>query len=126
MIEDTKGAFMKQVWIMVFILIGFSSAADARIDRYDEKGLKVYKKYCKKCHGNSYKGAAMKRESQWQKLFRDDAKIFIALHKNIPEAKEIEALTKRKSKTKHLRKFLMQSASDSGVVSTCDGNFCGR
>ena len=82
---------MKQILIMVFILMGFSSTVDARIDRYDEKGLKVYKKYCKECHGNSYKGATMKRESQWQKLFQDDAKRFIALHENIPEAKEIEA-----------------------------------
>ena len=116
---------MKQIWIILLILIGFSSAVDARIDRYDEKGMKVYKKYCKQCHGGPYEGAAMKRALQWEKLFRDDAKKFIAKHKNIPEGKAIEALTKRKSKIKHLRNFLVQSASDSGVVTTCDGNACG-
>ena len=117
---------MKKILIMLFILIGFSSAVDARIDRYDEKGMKVYKKYCLECHGGPYKGAGMKRALEWEKLFRDDAKKFIVLHENIHEGKEIEALTKRKSKTKHLRKFLIQSASDSGVVTTCDGNACGR
>jgi len=108
---------------MLFVLNPF---CEARADYYDVKGLKVYTKHCKQCHGDPYKGAAMKRSLEWRKLFRDDAKKFIALHQNIPEGAEIEALTKRKSKTKHLRKFLIQSASDSGVVTSCDGNFCGR
>jgi len=111
---------------VIVLLLVVTASLEARIDRYDEKGIKVYKKHCQSCHGNAYKGAGMKRALQWRKLFRDDAKKFIALHQNIPEAKEIEALTKRKSKIKHLRKFLIQTASDSGVVATCDGNFCGR
>lgn len=117
---------MKQVVMVSLLLMGLFGIVEARIDRYDEKGLKVYKKHCQSCHGNANKGATMKRALQWRKLFRNDAKKFIAVHKNTVAEKEVLALMKRKSKTKHLRKFLIQSASDSGMVSTCDGNFCGR
>lgn len=117
---------MRKVLIIILLTFAFSQIAEARSGYYDEKGLKVYTKKCKQCHGNPYKGAGMKKSKQWRKLFKDDAKRFIALHKNIPEAKEIEAFTKRKSKMRHLKKFLTQSASDSGVVTGCDGNFCGR
>lgn len=117
---------MKQIIVIFFILFGLSSVLDARIDSYDEKGFKVYTKYCKKCHGNPYKGAAMKKSRGWERLFDNNANKLIALHKKSPEKEEVSALMTRKSKTKHLRKFLMQSASDSGVVTSCDGNFCGR
>ena len=117
---------MKQMWVVLFIVLGVSSILDARIDRYDEKGLMVYKKHCKQCHGNAAKGAAMKKSREWKKLFAYGAENFIGVHKNVPDNDDVIRLTTRKSKMKHLKKFLMQSASDSGVVMTCDGNFCGR
>ncbi len=117
---------MKLISILTFVLLSVVSIVEARIDNYDTKGLKLYNKNCKECHGNAYKGAGMKTSLQWRKLFRDDAKKFIALHENLPIGDEIVALTQRKSKIKHLRKFLIQSASDTGVVPSCDGNFCGR
>ncbi|MGB5965623.1 MAG: hypothetical protein WBF77_03145 [Sulfurimonadaceae bacterium] len=117
---------MKQISVTLFVLFGLSSALDARIDNYDTKGLKVYTQHCKKCHGNPYKGAAMKKSREWQKLFANDAKKLVDLHKESPEREEVSALVTRKSKIKHLSKFLIQSASDSGVVTSCDGNFCGR
>lgn len=117
---------MKQIVLLFFILFGSGSVLEARIDNYDAKGMKVYKKHCKTCHGNAYQGAAMKTSLGWRKLFRNDAEKLIALHHDIPEGEAIEALTKRKNKIKHLRNFLIQSASDTGVVPSCDGNFCGR
>ena len=117
---------MKQFLIIICVLSTFALQLDARIDRYDEKGLKVAKKSCKSCHGNSYKVASMKKASGWKKFFKDDGKAFVKVHQGLAETEEIIALSKRKSKFKHLQKFLTQSASDSGVVSTCDGNFCGR
>jgi len=48
----------------------------------------------------------------------------LELHKKDKEP--IARLLKRKNKTKHLRKFLIQSGSDSGVVIGCDGNYCGH
>lgn len=126
MYDGVKGEMMKQIAILFFMVSVFVSTVEARIDNYDAKGLKLYNKNCKECHGNAYKGAGMKTSLQWRKLFRDDAKKFIALHKNLPEGKEIAALAQRKNKVKHLRKFLIQSASDTGVVQSCDGNFCGR
>lgn len=111
--------------MIILLTFSLNQMAEARSGYYDERGFKVYLQKCKQCHGNPYKGAAMKKSKQWSKLFKDDAKKLIRLHKSIPEAQKIEAFTKRKSKMKHLRKFLMQSASDSGVVTGCDGNFCG-
>jgi len=117
---------MKQLIMMIIVMSTFALQLDARIDRYDEKGLKVSKKSCKSCHGNAYKVASMKKASGWKRFFKDDGKAFISVHQDLPETEAIVALSKRKSKFKHLQKFLTQSASDSGVVSTCDGNFCGR
>jgi len=117
---------MKQLLTMICVLSAFTLQLDARIDRYDEKGLKVSKKSCKSCHGNAYKVASMKKASEWKKFFKGDGKAFVHVHQGLPETEEIVALKERKSKFKHLQKFLIQSASDSGVVSTCDGNFCGR
>ena len=117
---------MKQFLIILLVLTGFISTLEARSDKYDERGFKVYLKHCKKCHGNPYKGAAMRKSRGWEKLFGEEAKRLIALHKKSPEKEEVSALMTRKSKTKHLRKFLMQSASDSGVVTGCDGNYCGQ
>lgn len=116
---------MKKISIITLLVFSLSQVLEARSGYYDERGFKVYLQKCKQCHGNPYKGAAMRKSKQWSKLFKNDAKKLIKLHSKIPEAKKIEAFTKRKSKMKHLRKFLMQSASDSGVVTGCDGNFCG-
>lgn len=112
--------------VLLVVLFGLNSALVARSDNYDAMGFKVYLKHCKECHGNPYRGAAMRKSREWKKLFADDANRLIALHKNSPEKDAVSALIKRTSKTKHLRKFLMESASDSGIVTSCDGNFCGR
>lgn len=117
---------MKQRLILFFALIVLVPSVDARIDNYDAKGFKVFTKECKACHGNPYKGAAMKKRAEWKRLFDNGAERLRDIHKEIPEYGEISALLARKSKLKHLRKFLMQSASDSGIVSSCDGNYCGR
>ena len=117
---------MKTVIVMLFILSALTLQLDARIDRYDEKGFKVSKKSCKSCHGNPYKLASMKKASAWKKFFKNDGEAFVRVHQGLPETEEIVALRERKSKFRHLKNFLVQSASDSGVVSSCDGNFCGR
>lgn len=117
---------MKKLTLLCVVLIGLVAPVDARIDHYDAKGFKVFTKECKTCHGNPYKGAAMKKQREWKKLFDNGAEKLLDIHKEIPEYTEVATLITRKSKVKHLRKFLMQSASDSGIVNSCDGNYCGR
>ena len=97
---------------------------EARSDRYDERGFRVYLQYCKSCHGDPYKMAGKMRSKKWKKLFANQGKKLLRQHKK--NDKKVRVLLDRRSKTKHLRKFLMQSASDSGVVVGCDGNYCGH
>ncbi|MDF1882780.1 hypothetical protein JHD49_02385 [Sulfurimonas sp. SAG-AH-194-C21] len=97
---------------------------EARMDRYDERGFRVYLQYCKECHRDPYTMADRMKSKKWKKAFANDGKKLITFHKG--DDARVRKVLKRKSKTKHLRKFLMQSASDSGVVIGCDGNYCGH
>jgi len=113
---------LRSVYLVLFILS--ASTLEAR-QNYSEQGIKTYIKLCKSCHGNPYKGAAMYTTKEWKKLFKDgDDKIFFIHAEN---EKAMSALQKSyyKNRRRHLVKFLITSASDSGVVPACDGNFCG-
>jgi len=110
--------------ILLIITLLSTASLQAR-QNYSEQGIVTYKKLCKQCHGNPYKGAAMLKKKQWKKMFKDNDKKFIAVH--MKNAKAMKTLNKSyyKSRKRHLHKFLISSASDSGVVPACDGNFCG-
>lgn len=109
--------------ILIFTLL-LTTLLEARMDRYDERGFRVYLQYCKECHRDPYEMAGKRKAKKWNKLFKNNGQKLIAIHKK--DDKRVKKVLKRKSKTKHLRKFLMQSASDSGVVIGCDGNYCGH
>jgi hypothetical protein len=114
----SRGLF---VLLAVFIVI---LPLNAR-QNYSEQGIITYKKLCKSCHGNPYKGAAMLKKKEWKELFKDgDAKI-LAVHMHNEKAKAVLDESYYKSRRRHLVKFLISSGSDSGVVPACDGNFCG-
>jgi len=112
--------------IKMFLIISllFVSLSQAR-QNYSEQGIITYKKLCKSCHGNPYKGAAMLKKKQWKKMFKDDDKKFLAVHMKNKKAMQTLEKSYYKNRRRHLVKFLISSASDSGVVPACDGNFCG-
>jgi len=110
-------------YLFIFTLLSLTFL-HARSDRYDERGFRVYLQYCKSCHGDPYKMAGKMKSKKWKKVFAKQGKKLLRYHKK--DDKRIRALLDRRSKTKHLRKFLMQSASDSDVVIGCDGNYCGH
>jgi len=114
--------FMKVFFIIFFLLLNISQARQ----NYSEQGIVTYKKLCKKCHGNPYKGAAMLKKKQWKKMFANDDKKFLAVHMKNEKAMETLRKSYYKSRRRHLMKFLISSASDSGVIPACDGNFCGN
>ena len=116
---------VRHLLVLLILEILVESSLFARISTYDVKGFKVYTKYCKKCHGNAYKGASMKRQYEWKKLFEHNNKKFYSLHAKVLNLQDNISIHMSKKKMKHLQKFLIQSASDSGVVPGCDGNFCG-
>ena len=115
---------MKTFKYLLLTSLLLSSFLHARMDRYDERGFRVYLQYCKSCHGDPYKMAGKRKSKKWKKIFANHAVKLLHFHKKSNE--KVTHLLKRKSKTKHLKKFLMQSGSDSGVVIGCDGNYCGH
>jgi len=110
--------------LFAFMLFFSSFALEARTN-YSERGIITYKKLCKQCHGNPYKGAAMLKKKQWKRMFKDNDKKFIAVHMKNEKAMKVLKKSYYKNRRKHLMKFLISSGSDSGVVPACDGNFCG-
>jgi len=84
-----------------------------------KKGQKAYMKTCKKCHGNGTKGAAMKTQSEWEKAFENDAKIFKEWHKNDPKANDFVHSKKFEKYAPHLKDFLYEYGSDSGNIPSC-------
>ncbi|MDF1881629.1 hypothetical protein JHD50_09990 [Sulfurimonas sp. MAG313] len=114
--------YFKSIFIIVFLLISSLSARS----NYSERGIVTYKKLCKQCHGNPYKGAAMLKKKQWKVMFKDKDKKFLSVHMKNEKAMQTMQKSYYKNRRKHLMKFLISSASDSGVVPACDGNFCGN
>ncbi|PHR57088.1 MAG: hypothetical protein COA44_06770 [Arcobacter sp.] len=113
--------YLKLVFVILILL---SSLTQARTN-YSEKGIITYKKLCKQCHGNPYKGGAMLKKKEWKKMFKDEDKKFIKVHMNNKKAMHTLNKSYYKNRRRYLVKFLVSSASDSGVVPSCDGNFCG-
>lgn len=93
---------------------------------YSESGIITYKKLCKQCHGSPYKGAAMLKTKEWKRLFKKGDVKILSLHKNNEKAIRVFEKSYYRSRRRHLVKFLVSSASDSGVVPSCDGNYCGE
>lgn len=92
---------------------------------YSEEGIKTYLNLCKQCHGNPYKGAAMLKKREWKKLFEEGDEKIYGFHAKNEKAIKVLSTSYYKNRRRHLVKFLISSGSDSGVVPTCDGNFCG-
>ena len=107
---------------VIFVLSGTSLQAR---QNYSEQGIKTYLKLCKMCHGNPYKGAAMYKTREWKRLFKDGDEKILFIHADNDKAMAALKTSYYKSRRRHLVKFLTTSASDSGVVPSCDGNFCG-
>ena len=119
--------FFKTSSLCVYILLLSVSLTSVQArQNYSEQGIITYKKLCKSCHGNPYKGAAMLKKKEWKKLFKDGDEKILAIHMKDQKAMKVFQKSYYSSRRHHLVKFLISSASDSGVVPACDGNFCGN
>ena len=107
-----------RIFLIMFLIVGFLQAD------YDEKGMKVYKKYCKSCHGSGDYGAKQLDQAEWEDYFLFHAQKLKKAH--LTEAAVLKKLNAfSKNKMQHLEKFLLGNAKDSGSVGGCDGNRCG-
>ena len=55
--------------VYVVLLLIVTASSQAR-QNYSEQGIVTYKRLCKQCHGNPYKGAAMRKGKEWKRLFK--------------------------------------------------------
>ncbi len=105
--------------VLLFLMIGLLQASD-----YNEKGMKVYKKSCKNCHGSGDYGAKQLEQAEWEDYFIFHSSKLKKVHANEVKVLEmINALSKKKMA--NLEAFLVGNAEDSGSVGGCDGNRCG-
>ena len=110
--------------IVIFSLVSSMNFVEARSERYNVKGLKLYIHHCKSCHGNPYKYAESFSSKKWNKFFKNDAKKLNSKHSKKGVAKELFNEKLSKKRIMNLKDFLINSASDMGVVPGCDGNYC--
>jgi mono/diheme cytochrome c family protein len=95
--------------MIVFFLLGFLQAD------YNEKGMHVYKKICKSCHGSGDYGARQLEEAQWEDYFLFHAQKLKKVHENSEDIyKKIKELSPKKLAS--LESFLVGNAKDSGSV----------
>ncbi len=91
---------------------------------YDEKGMRVYKKNCKPCHGSGDYGARQLEQGEWEDYFMFHAQKLKKAHQSERLVlKKLNSFSKKKMN--HLENFLLGNAKDSGSVGGCDGNRCG-
>ena len=110
--------------IVLISILSFTSV-QAR-QNYSEQGIATYKKLCKSCHGKPYKGAAKLKKKEWKALFKNEDKKMLEVHSKNEKAMKVLNKSYYRNRHRHLVKFLISSASDSGVIPSCDGNFCGN
>ena len=68
----------------------------------------------------------MLRTKEWKRLFKEGDEKIIKIHIKSEKALKVFRKSYYKNRRRHLVKFLVSSASDSGVVPACDGNYCGE
>ncbi len=92
---------------------------------YSVRGYKAYNKLCMECHGKPFKGASMLAQFEWRGMFDDKDRELIAVHKNNEKAMERLDSSYYQKKRKHLKKFLINNANDTGKAPTCNADVCG-
>lgn len=101
--------------LAALLCLGFTLAAATDFSR----GQKSYLLQCKKCHGVGTKGAAMKRQDEWDLLFSDNAAL-LRLHHRDTEANAYFESQRFKNAAAELHRFLHYYGADSGNVPVCD------
>ena len=81
-------------------------------------GQRTYLLHCKNCHGNGVKGAAMKRQAEWEEFFENEARELRALHLKTSAASYLESREFQEA-APDLYTFLYNYAADSGNVPSC-------
>lgn len=105
--------------LAIFVLTSFSANAAVY------KGQKEFVKKCVKCHKAGQEFVSTKKKREWTAFMKDKGQKLADIHLESEDKKaepsheyfSDKAFTK---KTKHLKDFLLEYASDSGNVPACN------
>ncbi len=115
----TKRVFMKKVFI-IFVMVSCIVSNLFSASAY--RGQREFSKHCVKCHGHQ-DFVRSKTRRQWKKFFAKKGKRLIDIHLKSEKAKKSHKYFKSKrfrKKAKHIRKFLIEYAKDSGRAPVCN------
>jgi len=83
-------------------------------------GQKYYLENCSACHGAGNRGGGLAKSDEWKSYFKDDANLMLFFHQDEPEALEYLKTRKFKKQSKRMMKFLIEFASDSPNIPSCN------
>lgn len=109
---------MKNRLLFVFTcMILFSSSVFAV---QNVAGQKYYLKYCSQCHGKGNRGGGLAASYEWKDYFANGAKDLISFHYDEPKPLAYLKSDKFKQQQKKVLKFLLEFASDSDTIPSCN------
>ncbi len=114
---------MKKKAIFLLIFLSLSVSLNAKVMNHsaqEKRGQKYYLKHCSLCHGKGNRGGNLADSDTWKEYFADDAKELKELHEDEKKALEYLNSKKFKSHKKRLLKFLLEFASDSDFIPSCN------
>lgn len=83
-------------------------------------GQKYYLKNCSACHGAGNRGGGLAKSYEWEEYFKDSAKMMLFFHEEEPKAMEYLKTDKFQKQSKKMLKFLIEFASDSPSIPSCN------
>lgn len=83
-------------------------------------GQKYYLKQCSSCHGKGNRGGGLATSYEWKEYFNNEAKELISFHYDEPKALEYLNSNKFRKQEKKIFNFLIEFASDSQGIPSCN------
>jgi len=83
-------------------------------------GQKYYLKQCSACHGKGNRGGGLAASYEWKEYFNNGASELISFHYDEPSSLVYFNSKKFKKQSKKLSSFLVEFASDSQSIPSCN------
>lgn len=103
-----------------FIVICSIALATNLLAVQNVAGQKYYLKQCSSCHGKGNRGGGLAASYEWKEYFNNNAKELISFHFDEPKALMYQNSTKFQRQQNKILKFLLEFASDSETIPSCN------
>lgn len=86
----------------------------------EKRGQGFYLKACASCHGAGNRGGNLAKMKLWKHYFAEDAKVLKSLHSDNNTSMVYFNSKRFKKEQKKMLKFLLEFASDSDYIPSCN------